>query len=85
MVYGHEAKGLMSPDIVVYALDKDGNKRDEQWHKAPWPGMIHDCAITENFIILVMWPFEADMDRIRAGKYHWAWNPDRPASFIVVP
>lgn len=84
VVYGYEAKSLMSSDIVVYALDKDGNKRNEQWLKGPWPGMIHDCAITENFIILVMWPFEADMDRIRAGKHHWAWNPDRPASFIVV-
>lgn len=47
--------------------------------------MVHDCAITPNFIILVLWPFEADLERLKAGNHHWAWNPDRPATFIVTP
>jgi len=85
VVFGYEARGLTSLDIVIYALDKTGVKRDEQWIKSPWCGMIHDCAITENFIILVIWPFESDMDRLKAGKQHWAWAPNRPATFIVAP
>ena len=85
VVFGYEAKGLASLDIVIYALDQGGNKRDEQWITAPWCAMIHDCAITPNFIILVLWPFEADLDRIKAGHQHWAFNPSRPVTFIVVP
>ncbi|KAI9372075.1 carotenoid oxygenase [Aspergillus egyptiacus] len=85
VVFGYEAKGLASLDVVIYALDEKGEKRDEQWIEAPWRAMIHDCAITENFIILVLWPFEADMERLRAGGHHWAWNHKRPATFIVVP
>jgi carotenoid cleavage dioxygenase-like enzyme len=85
VVFGYEAKGLASLDIVVYALDSNGEKRDEQWIKAPWPGMIHDCAITPNFIILAMWPYEADIERMKAGKHHWAWNHNRPTTFIVTP
>ncbi|KAF9890399.1 hypothetical protein FE257_006067 [Aspergillus nanangensis] len=85
VVFGYEATGLASLDVVIYALDREGGKRDEQWIKLPYCAMVHDCAITPNFIILVLWPFEADLERLRAGKHHWAWNPNRPASFIVVP
>ncbi|KAL5347575.1 transcriptional regulatory protein rco1 [Pseudogymnoascus australis] len=85
IVFGYEARGLTSLDIVIYSLDKNGVKGDEQWIKSPWCGMIHDCAITENFIILVMWPFESSMDHLKAGKHHWSWNPNRPATFIVAP
>lgn len=85
VVHGYEAKGLASTDIVVYALDKDGKKRDEQWVKSPWCGPIHDCAITPNWLILVQWPFEANVERMKKGGHHWAWSYDLPATFIVVP
>lgn len=85
VVYGYEAKGLCSDDIVIYALDRDGRKKDEQWIKSPWPAPIHDCAITPNWIVLVLWPFETSVERMKKGGHHWAWSYDRPATFIAVP
>ncbi|KAH8894409.1 isoeugenol monooxygenase [Thozetella sp. PMI_491] len=85
VVFGYEAKGLGTRDVVIYALDKNGNVHDEQWIESPWCAFIHDCAITPNWIVLVLWPFEADVARMQAGKHHWAWNYDRPATFIVMP
>lgn len=85
VVYGYEAKGLATDDIVIYALDKDGNKKDEQWIKCPWVAPIHDCAITPNWLILVLWPFETSVERMKKGGHHWAWSYDRPATFIAVP
>ncbi|KAL1859355.1 transcriptional regulatory protein rco1 [Paecilomyces lecythidis] len=85
VVFGYEAKGLATKDIVVYSLGKDGKTRDERWIESPWCAFIHDCVITPNWIILVLWPFEADIDRMKAGKHHWAWSYDRPATFVVVP
>ncbi|PKS06022.1 hypothetical protein jhhlp_007856 [Lomentospora prolificans] len=85
VVFGYEAKGLATKDIVIYALDKDGEKHDEQWIESPWCAFIHDCAITPNWIILVLWPFEANIARMKAGKQHWAWDYNLPATFIVVP
>lgn len=85
VVFGYEARGLASKDIVIYALDKDGKKHDEQWIESPWTAPIHDAAITPNWIILVLWPFETSVERMKAGKQHWAWNYDRPATFVVVP
>lgn len=85
VVHGYEAKGLASTDIVVYALDKDGQKKDVQWIQSPWCAPIHDCAITPNWLILVLWPFEASVERMKKGGHHWAWSYDRPATFIAVP
>ncbi|KAJ3538170.1 hypothetical protein NM208_g6025 [Fusarium decemcellulare] len=83
--FGYEAKGLVTDDVVIYSLNKNGQIRDEQWIKSPWVAFIHDSAITPNFIILVLWPFEADLERIKAGGQHWQFSYDRPATFIVVP
>ncbi|KAL9945351.1 hypothetical protein D7B24_008816 [Verticillium nonalfalfae] len=85
VVFGYEAKGLATKDVVIYALDKEGKKHDEQWIEAPWCAFIHDCAITPQWIILFLWPFEADLDRMKAGKQHWAWDYNLPATFVVVP
>jgi carotenoid cleavage dioxygenase-like enzyme len=85
VVFGYEAKGLATKDIVIYALDKDGNKHDEQWIESPWCAFIHDCVITPNWIVLVLWPFEATLARMKEGKQHWAWDYNLPATFIAVP
>ncbi|KAH1587096.1 hypothetical protein KXX34_006877 [Aspergillus fumigatus] len=85
VVFGYEAKGLATLDVVIYALNQYGQKQHEQWIKLPYCAMVHDCAITPNFIILVLWPFEADLERMKAGNHHWAWNATRAATFIVAP
>ncbi|KAF6822728.1 isoeugenol monooxygenase [Colletotrichum plurivorum] len=85
VVFGYEATGLASLDIVIYSLDARGAKRDEQWIRSPWCAPIHDCAITPNWIVLVLWCFEADVERMKRGGHHWAWDYERPATFIVVP
>lgn len=85
VVFGYQAKGLATRDIVIYALDQDGKKKDERWIQSPWCAFIHDCAITPNWIILVLWPFEANVERMRAGRQHWAWDYELPATFIVAP
>ncbi|KAK7887532.1 transcriptional regulatory protein rco1 [Exophiala xenobiotica] len=84
--FGYEAKGLATRDIVTYTLDPQGQKTGEEfWLQSPWCAFIHDCAITSNFIILFLWPFEANVARMKAGKQHWAWSYDLPVTFIVIP
>ncbi|KAG4436591.1 hypothetical protein IFR05_007911 [Cadophora sp. M221] len=85
VVFGYEAKGLATRDIATYTLDKEGRKTEELWLQSPWCAAIHDSIITENWLVLVLWPFESNMERLRAKKQHWAWNYDLKATFIVVP
>ncbi|VBB81651.1 Putative carotenoid cleavage dioxygenase [Podospora comata] len=85
VVFGYEAKGLGTDDVVIYALDEQGAIHDEQWIKSPWPAFIHDCALTANFIILVLWPYETDVDHMKKGGQHWIYSKDLPATFVVAP
>ncbi|KAG8622801.1 hypothetical protein KVT40_009312 [Elsinoe batatas] len=85
VVHGYEAKGLATKDIVIYHLDANGKKHDEQLIQSPWTGIIHDCAITPNFIVLFLWPFSADIERMKRGGHHWAWDYNLPCTFLVVP
>ena len=85
VVFGYEAKGLATTDIVTFTLDKNGKKTQELWLKGPWCAFIHDSAITKNWLILMLWPFEANIERMKKGGQHWAWSYDRPVTFIVVP
>jgi carotenoid cleavage dioxygenase len=86
--FGYEAGGDGndgSCDVVVYTIDKDGKKTEEAWYKAPYCGMIHDCAITKNWIILPMTPLECNLDRLKEGGNHWEWNPKLPQYYGVAP
>ncbi|WXC48052.1 hypothetical protein QX201_007768 [Fusarium graminearum] len=85
VVFGYEAKGPGSADVVTYSIDKNGVVKNETWVKSPYVTFIHDMVLTENFIVLILWPLEASVDRMKAGGHHFAYDYDLPASFIVIP
>ncbi|KAF2878231.1 9-cis-epoxycarotenoid dioxygenase-like protein [Massariosphaeria phaeospora] len=86
--YGYEAGGDghdASNDIVVYTIDKDGKKTEECWYKAPFCGMIHDCAITKNYLILPLTPIKVNAERLKRGGNHFAWDPKEDQYYGIVP
>ena len=40
-----------------------------------YPGMIHDCAISENYIILPLIPQVMDIERLKRGGIAFQWEP----------
>lgn len=85
LCFGYEAKGEASPDIVYYEISKDGQKTREVWVRAPYAAMIHDFAVTENYVIFPLMPLTADLDRIKAGGNHFEWQPQLEQLFGVLP
>ena len=86
--FGYEAGGNGndgSCDIVVYTIDRDGKKTEETWYKAPFCGMIHDCGISENYLVLPMTPLKCSLDRLKKGGNHWAWDPNEDQLYGIVP
>jgi len=83
--YAYAAKGEATDDIAIYSFDKHGNKTWEVWFKSPYPGMIHDCAISENYIILPLMPQVMDLERIKAGGILFQWEPALDQVYIVCP
>jgi carotenoid cleavage dioxygenase-like enzyme len=79
---GHDG----SCDIVVWTIDREGKKMEEAWYKAPFCGMIHDCGITENYMVLPLTPIKwTGMDVLKGGGNHWAWDPNEDSWYGVVP
>ncbi|ERT02464.1 hypothetical protein HMPREF1624_00763 [Sporothrix schenckii ATCC 58251] len=79
---GHDA----STALVVWTFDAaTGAKTDESWYEAPYCGMIHDAALTPNYLVLPLTPLKADKARIAAGGNHWAWDPNEDQYYGLAP
>lgn len=83
--YSYAAKGEASDDLAIWCFDKTGKKTWEVWFKSPYPGMIHDCAISEHYIVLPLMPTVMDLERIKRGGILFQWEPTFDQIYIVVP
>ncbi|GAB2998354.1 carotenoid oxygenase family protein [Amycolatopsis acidiphila] len=83
--FGFAAKGECTPDIAFYEADRDGNLVHETWFQAPYSSMVHDFAVTQNFVVFPIIPLVSDLGRIRAGLSHYAWDPGRDVHLGVLP
>lgn len=48
--FGYEAKGDGTPDVCYYRIAPDGKFLEVVWMTAPVVAMIHDFAVTENWV-----------------------------------
>lgn len=74
-----------SRQIAVWTIDADGVKTQEAWYEAPFCGMIHDCGITKNYVVLPMTPLKCNPERLEKGGNHWAWDPKEDQWYGIVP
>jgi carotenoid cleavage dioxygenase len=74
-----------SRQIVVWTIDKNGVKTEEAHYEAPFCGMIHDCGITKNYVVLPMTPLKCSLERMKKGGNHWAWDPKEDQWYGIVP
>ncbi|KAF6827904.1 lignostilbene dioxygenase [Colletotrichum plurivorum] len=83
--FGYEARGDGTPDVCYFSIDADGRFNQTVWLVAPVVGMIHDFAVTENWVLFPMIPQICDIDRLKAGGEHWQWDPNVPIYVGVLP
>jgi carotenoid cleavage dioxygenase-like enzyme len=74
-----------SRQIAVWTIDANGIKTEEAWYEAPFCGMIHDCGISKNYVVLPMTPLKCNPDRLQKGGNHWAWDPKEDQWYGIVP
>lgn len=84
LCFGYEARGEATPDIVYYEIDASGRKKRETWIVAPYAAMIHDFAVTENYVIFPLMPLTSDLDRMKNGGRHFEWQPGLDQLFGVL-
>lgn len=58
LCFGYEAKGDGTPDVCYFSVDATGNVMETVWLVAPVVAMIHDFAVTENWVSYcdLLWP-----------------------------
>lgn len=83
--FAYSPDGRASKRIDVGALAADGTLISRSTITAPYSSMVHDCFITENYLILPILPLSADLDREAAGGPLYAWDTSLPSQLAVVP
>ncbi len=79
--FGYEAKGFNTTDVNVFEYTPQGKKVWDVWVKVPYVGMLHDFAVTENYIVLYVIPMKIDTAQMEKGGIHWSWWPGEPTYF----
>lgn len=85
ITYGYEAEGLATNAIWLYTIDASGKVTSERKLTAPYLSMVHDIAISQNYILIPVYGMVSSMERLRQGKVHWGWDTAMPSHIGVLP
>ena len=86
LTYSYQAKGDSTTDFAIYVFDADGRKSNEIWFNAPWPGVVHDFAITQEHIVVPFFPLVTpSIEGLKEGRHFYEYHPDKPTMVAVVP
>lgn len=76
--FGYEARGEASNDVGVFVIDKHGALQREFFVKVPYAGMLHDFAVTQKHIALLVIPMIVDVPGMKAGRVRFSWDSTLP-------
>lgn len=85
ITYGYEAEGEATNAIWLYTIDKTGKVTSERKFKAPYLSMVHDIAISQNYILIPVYGMTGSLERLKAKKVHWGWDASLPSYIGVLP
>lgn len=77
--------GRITNDIGFYVANSAGEMIRSQIIRAPFPALIHDFAVTREFVIFVICPVTVSIKRAMAGAPLIAWEPEKGTHVGVTP
>jgi len=83
--FGYSAKGRFSKEISLQTVDRNGTVTRAEMFEGPFPSMVHDFAVTRNWIVLPIFPLTSSMERAMSGKPPFAWEPDKGTHIAFIP
>ena len=85
IAFGYAAKGLCTPTLSYVEIDKQGALTKELFLEAPYYCMVHDFAVTEDYVIFPILPIIGSWDRLKAGMPHFGYDASLPMHLGVLP
>ncbi len=83
--FGYSAKGAFTPFVSLHVADKDGRITRAEMLEIPFASMIHDFAVTKNWIVVPVFPLTGSLERAKRGQPPFAWEPDKGTHIAFVP
>jgi len=71
--------------IYYYVADKQGHITKCEKIEIPYLSLLHDFAITKDFVIFPLFPLVCNYERMLAGNGFYQWEPERGAYFGILP
>ncbi|NOW47977.1 carotenoid cleavage dioxygenase [Novosphingobium sp. SG751A] len=85
IAYGFESKGLATTDVHIASFDRAGNITWRVDVQVPYSSMLHDMALTKDYVIIPGGGTVTSIERLQQGRQHWAWDSKLPSYHLVVP
>ena len=83
--FGYEADGLASKAVFLGILDRAGQVKRAMNFEVPYASMLHDMCLTQDHVLIPGGGCVTSLDRLHAGKLHWAWDSSLPSYFAIIP
>jgi carotenoid cleavage dioxygenase-like enzyme len=85
LIHSFQAKGDATRDVAFYEIDNRGKVVDEIWIEAPYASVVHDFAVTPDYVVFPFFPLITDLENIKAGGTFYRWHPDEQTVIAIVP
>ena len=85
LMFSYQARGDATRDFAFYIADASGRIVHERWFEMPYPGMVHDFAVSEQHVIVPFFPLITDLAVLKRGGPFYEWHPDQASHFAVLP
>ena len=77
--------GRITNDIGFYVANTAGHLIRSLIIKAPFPALMHDFAVTTDFIVFLVCPVTVSIKRAKAGAPLIAWEPELGTQVGIMP
>ena len=85
LMFSYQARGDCTTDFAFYIADEGGRIVHETWFQMPYPGMVHDFAVTDTHVIAPFFPLITDLEVLKRGGPFYQWYPEKHCHFAVLP
>jgi carotenoid cleavage dioxygenase len=84
VAFGYESEGHGSDVATMFEFTPQGRLVWTAKVQVPYVGMLHDFAVTENYIVFYVIPMAINQAQMDAGGIHWSWDSSKPTHFGFV-
>lgn len=84
LTFSYQARGDCTTDFAYYVADASGRIVHTVWFNMPYPGMVHDFAVTDTHVIVPFFPLITDIEVLRQGGPFYQWHPDKQSYYAVL-